>query len=149
VHDDISVKPCENYKMIMVNYANLWLVHTQVTSQLKGAKLKLRELKTYSMLLRACTSCSLLRSNLKASVVEIKDLKHQIDHSSHYSVLSLPYEMCGSLKGKLFYATKENTELKQEVAYLTSHLKRMVVSKKMIEYDLSQVEESVTKSTYK
>jgi hypothetical protein len=149
VHDNISVKLCENYKMIMVNYANLWLVHTQVTSQLKGAKLKLRELKTYSMLLRACTSCSLLRSNLKASVVEIKDLKHQIDHSSHYSVLSPPYEMCGSLKGKLFHATKENTELMQEIAYLTSHLERMVVSKKMIEYDLSRVEESVTKSTYK
>jgi hypothetical protein len=149
VHDDISAKPCENYKMIMVNYANLWLVHTQVASQLKGAKLELRELKTHSMLLRVCTSCSLLRSNLKASVVEIKDLKHQIDHSSHYSVLSPPYEMCGSLKGKLFHATKENTELMQEIAYLTSHLERMVVSKKMIEYDLSRVEESVTKSTYK
>jgi hypothetical protein len=149
VHDDISAKPCENYKMIMVNYANLWLVHTQVASQLKGAKLELRELKTHSMLLRVCTSCSLLRSNLKASVVEIKDLKHQIDHSSHYCVLSPPYEMCGSLKGKLFHATKENTELMQEIAYLTSHLERMVVSKKMIEYDLSRVEESVTKSTYK
>jgi hypothetical protein len=149
VHDDISAKPCENYKMIMVNYANLWLVHTQVASQLKGAKLELRELKTHSMLLRVCTSCSLLRSNLKAYVVEIKDLKHQIDHSSHYSVLFPPYEMCGSLKGKLFHATKENTELMQEIAYLTSHLERMVVSKKMIEYDLSRVEESVTKSTYK
>jgi hypothetical protein len=30
VHDDMSAKPCENYKMIMVNYADLWLVHTQV-----------------------------------------------------------------------------------------------------------------------
>jgi hypothetical protein len=29
VHDDMSVKPCENYKMVMVNYANLCLVHTQ------------------------------------------------------------------------------------------------------------------------
>jgi predicted nuclease with TOPRIM domain len=57
--------------------------------------------------------------------------------------------MCGSLKGKLFYATKENTELKQEVAYLTSHLERIVVSKKLIEGDLSRVEESATKFTYK
>jgi hypothetical protein len=57
--------------------------------------------------------------------------------------------MCGSLKGKLFHATKENTELKKEVAYLTSHLDRMVVSEKMIEDDLSQVEESENKSTYK
>ncbi len=53
------------------------------------------------------------------------------------------------LKGKLFHATKENTELKQEVAYLTSHLERMVVSEKMIEDNLSWVEESATKSTYK
>jgi hypothetical protein len=28
VHNDMSAKPCENYKMIMMNYANLWLVHT-------------------------------------------------------------------------------------------------------------------------
>jgi hypothetical protein len=28
VHDDMSAKPCENCKMIMMNYANLWLVHT-------------------------------------------------------------------------------------------------------------------------
>jgi hypothetical protein len=48
-----------------------------------------------------------------------------------------------------FYATKENTELKQEVAYLTSHLEKTVVSEKMIEDDLNHVEESVTKSTYK
>jgi hypothetical protein len=45
MHDDVSVKPCENCNMIMVNYANLWILHTQVASQLKGAKLKLKELK--------------------------------------------------------------------------------------------------------
>jgi hypothetical protein len=45
--------------------------------------------------------------------------------------------MYGSLKSKLFNATKENTELKQEVAYLTSCLERMVVSGKMIEDGLS------------
>jgi hypothetical protein len=92
----MSVKPCGNYKMIMVNYANLWLVHTQVASQLKGAKLELRELKSRFLLLGACTSCPMLRSNLEASAVEIKDLKRQIDHSSCYSVLSPPCEMCGS-----------------------------------------------------
>jgi hypothetical protein len=124
-------------------------VHSQVASQLKGAKLELRELKAHSLLLGACTSCPLLRSDLEASAVEIKDLKHQINHSSHYIVLSPPCEMCGSLKGKLFLATKYNTELKQEVAYLTSHLEKTIVSEKMIEDDLSQVEESATKSTYK
>jgi predicted nuclease with TOPRIM domain len=76
-------------------------------------------------------------------------LKHKLDHSSRYNVLSPPCEMCDSLNGKLFHATKENTELKQKVAYLTSHLERMVVSEKMIEHGLSRVEESATKSTYK
>jgi hypothetical protein len=149
VHDDMSVKPCDNCKIIMVNYADLWMVHTKVASQLDGAKLELRELKSRSLLLGTCTSYPLLRSDLQACAVEIKNLKHQIDHSSCYSVLSPPCEMCGYLKGKLFHAIKENTELKQEVAYLTFHLKRTIVSEKIIEDDLSRVEESATKSTYK
>jgi hypothetical protein len=40
--------------------------------------------------------------------------------------------VCGSLKGKLFHGTKENTELKQEVAYLTASLEKTVLSEKMI-----------------
>jgi hypothetical protein len=89
---------------------------------LDGARLELRELKTRSTLLGAYTTCLLLRSDLEASVVEIKDLKHKLDHPSHYSVLSPPCELCGSLKGKLFNATKENTELQQDVTYLTARL---------------------------
>jgi hypothetical protein len=112
VHDDMSAKPCDNCKMIIVNYADQWLVHTQVASQLKGAKLELKELKACSLLLGACTSCPMLRSDSDACVVEIKDPKRQIDHSSHCSVLFPPCEMCVSLKGRLFHATKENTELK-------------------------------------
>jgi regulator of replication initiation timing len=57
--------------------------------------------------------------------------------------------MGGSLKGKLFHATKDNTELKQEVAYLSAHLEKTKLSEKMIEDDLSRVEKSTTKSTYK
>jgi hypothetical protein len=76
LHDDMSAKPCDNYNMIMVNYADLLLVHTQVASQLRGAKLELRELKSCSLLLCACNSCPLLRSDLEATAVEIKDLKH-------------------------------------------------------------------------
>jgi hypothetical protein len=94
VHDDMSAKACENCKMIMVNYADLWLVHTQVVSQLKGVNLELRELKARSLLLGACASCPLLRSNLEASAIEIKDLKYKLDHSSCYSILSPP---CGSV----------------------------------------------------
>jgi hypothetical protein len=133
----MSAKPCENYTMNMVNYADLWLMHSKVASQLKVAKLELRELKACSSLLGACSSCPLLRSDLEASAVEINDLKHKLEHPSCHSVLSPPCELCGSLKGKLFHATKENTELKQEVAYLTSRLERTILSEKMIEDDLS------------
>jgi hypothetical protein len=86
---------------------------------------------------------------LEASAVEIKELKHKLDHSSRYSVLSPPCEMWCSLKDKFFHSTKENTELKQEIAYLTPRLERMVVIENMIKDDLSRVEESATKFTYK
>jgi hypothetical protein len=148
-HDDMSAKSCDNCKMIMVNYVNLWLVHSHIASLLDGTRLKLRELKTRSTLLGAYTTCSLLRSDLEAAVVEIKYLKHKLNHSSRYTVLSPPCEAYVSLKDKLFHATKENTELQQEVAYLTAHLEKTILSKKMIEEDLSRVEECATKSTYK
>jgi hypothetical protein len=89
------------------------------------------------------------RSDLEACSVEIKELKHKLNHSSHYSVLSRPCAMCDSLNGKHFHSTEENIELKQEVAYLTSRLERSVVSEKLIEGDLNHVEESATKCTYK
>jgi hypothetical protein len=86
---------------------------------------------------------------LEATVIEIKDLKHKLDHSSRYTVLSPQCKICVSLKGNLFHATKENTELQQKVTYLTVHLEKIILSDKMIEEDLSWVEESVTKSTYR
>jgi hypothetical protein len=97
--------------MIIVNYADLWLIHSHVAGLLDSARLELRELKARSTLLGACTSCPLLRSDLEATAVEIKDLKHKVHHSSHYTILSPPCEACVFLKGKLFHATKENTEL--------------------------------------
>jgi hypothetical protein len=48
VHDDMGAKPCDNYKMIMVNYVDLSLVHSHVAGLLVGAKLELRELKAHS-----------------------------------------------------------------------------------------------------
>jgi hypothetical protein len=107
----MSAKPCDKCNMIMVNYADLLLVHSCIASLLDGARLELRELKARSTLLGACTTCLLLRSDLEAAAVEIKDLKYKLDHSSRYTVLSPPCEACVSLKGKLFDATKENTEL--------------------------------------
>jgi hypothetical protein len=110
-HDDMSAKPCDRCTMIMVNYVDLWLIHSHVVGLLDGVRLELRELKARSILLDARTSCSMLRFDLEAAVVEIKDLKHKLDHSSSYTVLSPPCEACISLKGKFFHATKENTEL--------------------------------------
>jgi hypothetical protein len=112
MHDNMSAKPCENCNMIMVNYADLWLLHSQVAHLLDGARLELKELKARSTLLGACTSCPLLRSDLEVAAIEIKDLKHILDHSSRYTVLTPLCIVCGSLKGKLFHAIKENTELK-------------------------------------
>jgi hypothetical protein len=111
VHDDMSAKPCDRCTMIMVNYVDLWLIHSHVASLLDSVRLELRELKARSTLLGACTSCPMLRSNSEAVAIEIKDLKHKLDHSSCYTVLSPPCEACVSLKGKLLHATKENTEL--------------------------------------
>jgi hypothetical protein len=149
VHDDMSAKPCDNCNVIMVNYADRWLIHSRVASLLDGARLELRELKTRSTLLGTCTSYPLLRSDLKATAIEIKDLKHKPDQSSRYTILSPPCEACLSLKGKLFHAIKENTELQQEIAYLVAHLKKTVLSEKMIEEDLSRIKECATKSTYR
>jgi hypothetical protein len=78
----MSAKPCDKCNMIMVNYVDLWLVHSRIASLLDGARLELRELKTRSTLLGTCTTCSLLRSDLEAATVEIKDLKYKLDHSS-------------------------------------------------------------------
>jgi hypothetical protein len=149
VHDDMSGKPRDNCKMIKGNYVDLGLVHSYIASLLDGARFELRELKGRSTLLGTCTTCPLLRSDLKASAVEIKDLKHKLDHFSCYTALSPKCKMCGSLKGKLLYSIKENIELKSEVAYLTTHFEKTKVSEKMIDDDLSRVDESATKSTYK
>jgi hypothetical protein len=111
MHDDMSAKTCDRCIMIMVNYADLWLIHSHVADLLDSARLELRELKARSTLLGTCTACPVLRSDLEVAAVEIKDLKHKLDLSSRYTVLSPPCEVCVSLKGKLFYATKENTEL--------------------------------------
>jgi regulator of replication initiation timing len=148
-HDDMSAKPYDNCTMIMVNYADLWLMHSHVARLLNDARLELRKLKAHSTQLGACTTCPLLRSDLEASTIEIKDLKHKLDHSSRYSILSSPCDACGSLKDKLFYATKENTKLQQEVAYLTARLHKTALSEKMIDDNLSRVEESATKFIYK
>jgi hypothetical protein len=44
-HDDMSVKPCDNYTMIIINYADLCLLHSRLASLLNYVKLELRESK--------------------------------------------------------------------------------------------------------
>ena len=97
-------------------------VYYQVASQLKGAMLELKELKARPSLLGACINCPILKSDLVAWNIEINELKHKLDHHSRYMVLSPPCEYCGTLKGKFLHAAKENSDLKQEVAYLSSRL---------------------------
>jgi hypothetical protein len=87
-HDDMSAKPCDRCTMILINYADLWLIHSHVAGLLDSARLELRELKAHSTLLGACTSCPMLRSDLEAATIEIKDLNHKRDHSSSYTILS-------------------------------------------------------------
>jgi hypothetical protein len=84
MHNDMSAQPCENCKMIMVNYTDFWIVHSQVVSQLKGAKLKLKELEARSLLSGTCTSCPMLKYDLEGYSIEIKELKQRLDHSSRY-----------------------------------------------------------------
>jgi hypothetical protein len=111
MHNDMSAKACDRCTMIKVNYADLWLIHSHVAGLLDSAKLELRELEARSTLLGAYTSCPVFRSDLEAAAIEIKDLKHKLDHSSRYTVLFPPCEACVSLRGKLLHAIKENTEL--------------------------------------
>jgi hypothetical protein len=85
----MSAKPCDSCNIIIVNNVDLWLMHSNIASLPDGANLEFRELKARFSLLGACTSCPLLRFDLEACTVEIKDLKHQIAHSSHYSVYLL------------------------------------------------------------
>jgi hypothetical protein len=45
MHDDMSAKPCDRCIMIMINYVDLWLIHSHVAGLLDSARLELRELK--------------------------------------------------------------------------------------------------------
>jgi hypothetical protein len=78
MHDGMSAKPCQNCNIIMVNYADLSIVHTQVASQLKGAKLELKELKAHYLLLGACTSCPMLNLTWRLALLRLKNLSTKL-----------------------------------------------------------------------
>jgi hypothetical protein len=74
--------------------------------------LELKELKAHSLLLDACLECPKLKLELDARSLMVKELETKLFKNPCVSETSPPCEVCGSLKGKLFYATKENTEIK-------------------------------------
>jgi hypothetical protein len=57
MHDDMSIKPCDNCNMIMINYADLWLIHSHVASLLDGARLELIELISHCLVLAPLVLC--------------------------------------------------------------------------------------------
>jgi hypothetical protein len=96
----------------------------------------------------ACLECPKIKLELDVCSLNIKKLETKLLEKSHVSVTLSPCELCVSLKGKLVHATNENTMLMQDIAYLTSRLERTKLSEKMIEEDLSQVDECVTCSIH-
>jgi hypothetical protein len=74
------------------------------------------------MMLGACLKCLMLKLELDARSLKIKELETKLLDKSRVSVTSPPCEACGTLKGKLLHAIKENSEIKQEVPYLSARL---------------------------
>jgi hypothetical protein len=87
IHNDMSAQPCENCNMIMMNYAQLWIVHTQVVSQLKGVKLELKELKARSLLLGACLECPKLKLEFYTHSLKVKELETKLLEKPHFQSL--------------------------------------------------------------
>jgi hypothetical protein len=99
--------------------------------------------------LGAYLECPKLKFELDVRSFNVKKLETELLEKSHISVTSSPCEVCVSLKGKLVHDINENTMLAQDVAYLTSRLERTKLSEKLIEEELSRVDECVTCSIHK
>jgi hypothetical protein len=124
-------------------------VYARVANQLESTICELDELKARPSHLGACLECPKLKLELDACSLNVKKTETKFLEESHVSVTSSPCEACVSLKGKLVHTTNENTMLTQNVAYLTSRLERTKLSEKMIEEDLSRVDECVAHPIHK
>jgi hypothetical protein len=149
LHSDMSDKDCDFCPVVMEDLAKLQNVYAQVASQLESTICELDELKARPCLLGACLECPKLKLELDVHSLNVKKLETKLLEKSHVLITSSPCEGCVSLKDKLVHASNENTMLMQHVAYLTSRLERTKLSKKMIEEDLSQVDECVIRSIHK
>jgi hypothetical protein len=145
----MSDKDCDFCLVVMEDLAKLQNVYAQVASQLENTICELDEFKARPSLLDACLECPKLKLELYVRSLNVKKLETKLFEKSHVSITSSPCEGCVSLKGKLVHATNENIMLMQDVAYLTSRLERTKLSEKMIEEDLSRVDDSVTRSILK
>jgi hypothetical protein len=149
LHNDINDKDCDFCLVVLEYLAKLRNVHAQAASQLESTICELDELKERPSLLDASLECPKLKLELDVYSLNVKKLETKLPKKSYVSVTSSPYELCVSLKSKLVHATNENTMLVQDVAYLTSRLERTKLSEKMIEEDLSRIDECVTRSIHK
>jgi hypothetical protein len=149
LHNDMSDKDCDFCLVVMEDLAKLRNAYAQVVSQLESTICELDELKARLSLLGACLECPKVKLELDAHSLNVKKLETKLLEKSHVLITSSPCEGCVSLKGKLVHATNENTMLVQDITYLTSRFERTKLSEKMIEEDLSRVDECVTHSIYK
>jgi hypothetical protein len=133
----------------MEDLTKLRVVHDQVASRLESTICELNELKARPSLLGACLECPKLKLELDAHSLNVKKLETKLLEKSHVLVSSSPCKGCVPLKCKLVHATNENTMLMQDVAYLTLWLMRTKLSEKIIEENLSRVDECVTRSIHK
>jgi ribosome-associated translation inhibitor RaiA len=149
LHNDMSDKDCNFCLVVMEDLTKLRNVHAQLASQLESTICELDELKARPSRLSACLECPKLKLELDARSLNVRKLETKLLEKSHVSITSSPCEVCVSLKGKLVHATNENTMLVQDFAYLTSRLDRTKLNEKMIEMDLSWIDECVTHSIHK
>jgi hypothetical protein len=148
LHNDMSGKDYDFSRVVIGDLAKLRNVHARVASQLESTICELDELKARPSLLCGCLQCPKLKLELNVHSLNVKNLETELLVKSHVLVTSHPCEVCVSLKGKLVHATNENTMLIQDV-YLTLRIERTKLSEKMIEEDLSRVDEYVTHSIHK
>jgi hypothetical protein len=146
LHNDMSDNDCNFCLVVMEDLAKLRNVHSQVASQLESTIFELDELNAIPSLLGACSECTKLKLDLSVHSFNVKKLEIKLLEKSHILITSSPCEGCVSIKDKLIHAIDENIMLVQDVAYLTLQLERTKLSEKMIEEDLSRVDECVTRS---
>jgi hypothetical protein len=149
LHNDMSDKDCDFCLAVMEDLVKLQNVLAQVASQLESAICEVDELKARSSLLGARLECPKFKLELYAHSLNVQKPKTKLLEKSYVSITSSPCKVCVSLKGKLVHAINENNLLTQDVAYLTSWLERTKLSEKMIEEDLSRVDECVTHAIHK